>query len=282
MASASACPHCGVVLDPPPKQSRKCPDCRESIVVRTDPDSKAKLLLTEFGAEEFDQAKKARSARNKVLRRLPILGLEEGNYLLEERRLSKQFGRAPSPGDVYWGLANSTLQQLVPSPGKNAHQIKQIYWQMGLHLLDEGRSREQVQRQQRESHRWDLTDSQKGWQKVGGTSGRLCVVRTDKGTEYACCEPCTALEGAEYTYKDALDKLPLPQAECEKDWCTCMWAYQGADAPFDSDPAGEFSIEYEDLRSSSSGASQGCLTSTAAFVGVLLLAIAGVLAVVGV
>ena len=97
--------------------------------VRTDPDSKAKLLLTEFGAEEFDQAKKARSARNKVLRRLPILGLEEGNYLLEERRLSKQFGRAPSPGDVYWGLANSTLQQLIPSPGKNAHQIKQIYWQ---------------------------------------------------------------------------------------------------------------------------------------------------------
>ncbi len=277
MASASACPHCGVVLDPPPKQSRKCPDCRESIVVRTDPDSKAKLLLTEFGAEEFDRAKKARSARNKVLRQLPVLGLEEGAYLLEERRLSKQFGRAPSPGDVYWGLANSTLQQLVPSPGKNAHQIKQIYWQMGLHLLAEGRSREEVQRQQKESHRWGLTGELKGWQGFVDVGDRLAVVRTD-----TCCETCGALDGTEYTYKEAIDKLPLPQAECEKEWCTCWWSFTGSDLSDDLDLADEVSIEYEDLTSSSSGASQGCLTSTAVFIGVLLLAIAGIFAVVGV
>lgn len=279
MASASACPHCGVVLDPPPKQSRKCPDCRESIVVRTDPDSKAKLLLTEFGAGEFDRAKKARSARNKVQQQL---GLEEGAYLLEEQRLAKQFGHAPSPGDVFWGLANSTLQQLVPSPGKNAERIQQIYAQMGLHLLEEGRSREEVQKQQRKSQRWQLIHMQTSSKGFGPNFGHHCVVLTQKGTEYACCETCSALERAEYTYEEALDKLPLPQAECEKDWCTCVWGYGHDDAPFDSDQADEFSIEYEDLRSSSSGAPQGCLTSTAAFVGVLLLAVAGVLAVVGV
>ncbi len=276
MASASACPHCGVVLDPPPKQSRKCPDCRESIVVRTDPDSKAKLLLTKSGAEDFDRAKKVLSARNKVLRRLPVLGLEEGAYLLEEQRLSEQFGHTPSPGDVFWGLANSTLQRLVPNPAKNGHQIKQIYWHMGLHLLDEGRSRERVQREQRESHRWQLTGELNEWQGFGGAGERLAVIRTD-----TCCETCGALDWTEFTYEEAIDKLPLPQAECERDWCTCMWTSTGGYSD-DLDLTSEISIEYQVTTSPSSGASQGCLSSAAVLIGVLLVAIAGVLAAVGV
>jgi len=50
MSISTNCPHCEAVLDPPPKQSRKCPECRERIIVRTHPVSKAKFLLTETKA----------------------------------------------------------------------------------------------------------------------------------------------------------------------------------------------------------------------------------------
>lgn len=46
-----ACPHCGVVLDPPPKASRKCPECREQLIVRTDTVTREKLVLSPEGAE---------------------------------------------------------------------------------------------------------------------------------------------------------------------------------------------------------------------------------------
>jgi len=62
--------------------------------VRTDPDSKAKLFLTESGAKDFDLAKKNRSARNKVLRRLAGWELSEVDYLREEKRLIESFGSA--------------------------------------------------------------------------------------------------------------------------------------------------------------------------------------------
>ena len=49
----TACPHCGVVLAPPPKANRKCPECRERLVVRTrDSD---KLLFTPAGADDYDR-----------------------------------------------------------------------------------------------------------------------------------------------------------------------------------------------------------------------------------
>ena len=225
--------------------------------------------------------KKARSARKKVIRGLPILGLDERDYLKEERRLSKQFGHSASPGDIFWGLANRALQNLELNPGQNAHQIQMIHWHMGLYLLEEGRSREEVQGQQRESHRWQLIKRRADWQQVGGISSRRCVIRTDRGTEYACCEACTLLEGARFTYDEFFDQLPLPQANCEKDWCICRWDDQGVDARPRTELADRVSFDSEDPVSTSRGASPGCLSSAVVLVSILLLGIAAVLAVAG-
>lgn len=232
-ASPSACPYCGVVLDPPPKGSRKCPDCRARIVLRTDPDSKVKVLLTEGGADEFDRKKKVRSDRNRVIRELlstPALELDGGDYLKEEQRLAEMFNCKPSPGDVFSGLTNGKLNQLFPDPEKNAHLIHMIYFMMGLRALRESRSREAVQRLQREGHRWKLMDYQMSAHHFGGTPGRGAVISTNP-----CCETCSALEGANYTHEKALDEMPLPQSTCEKDWCTCMWERYLPDADWTPD-----------------------------------------------
>ena len=47
--SSPVCPHCNQLLNPPPKRSRKCPECRKPIVVRRG------CLLTEAEAAEFDE-----------------------------------------------------------------------------------------------------------------------------------------------------------------------------------------------------------------------------------
>jgi hypothetical protein len=52
-AEAAACPHCEKVIDPRPRRSRKCPHCREPVVVRKG------ALLTASDAAALDQEKPA-------------------------------------------------------------------------------------------------------------------------------------------------------------------------------------------------------------------------------
>lgn len=270
MGSEVACPNCGVLLDPPPKQSRKCPDCREAIVLRTDPDSKNKVFLTKSEVEEFDRLKKNRSERNRALRDLAGMDLDETDYRREEKRLSEKFGSNASPGDIYWGLANQTLQKLIADPKngdaehwhRNAHQIQMLYWKMGLHLLRENRSREQVQDQQRESHKWRLTKEHRTYLSMRKTS----IFSIDVGS---CCDTCRILEGGEYTFEKALEEMPLPQVDCEKDWCTCWWVNKLPDDHyFETDSLDVSGLENEDEGvsievnvASSVKPAQGCLAS---------------------
>lgn len=267
MANDSACPYCGVILDPFPKRSRKCPNCREPIVLRTEPTSKTKLLLTKSEADEFDRAKKARSLRNRVLANLEEFGLNEGHYTKTEKRLTKEFGRSPSAGDVFWRLANERIERLGRNPEKNAHDLKRCYWSMGLHLLHEGRSREAVQNQQRESHRWALIEDHTNWRNYGSHNEWIPIVDTS-----FCCETCGGLNGVEYTYEEALAKMPLPQADCEEDWCLCGWSKRISDDLNDTDLESEALVELEEESNASKKSSPGCLISLL-ILSVLVLAI---------
>jgi len=180
---------------------------------------------------------------------------------------------------------NQKLQNLMSDPDNNdarhwennAHQIQQIYWQMGVHLKDEGRPREQVQEQQRLSHQWRL-NRDKSVSEIFGESGlgKQVTISTR-----SCCDACHVLEGKEYTFGDALNEAPLPQAQCEWDWCLCTWARKRGDNASTSDLFGfdhladELSLEIEhgNRPTSASQASQGCLSSVVLLVGVLLLTV---------
>lgn len=49
------CPYCHKLLDKMPKGKRKCPHCKEEIIVRTDPVEKQKILLRTEQIEEFEE-----------------------------------------------------------------------------------------------------------------------------------------------------------------------------------------------------------------------------------
>ena len=140
-----ACPHCGVVLDPPPKANRKCPDCREPIKVRTR--DGAKLVFTPEGAVEYDRKRQAEFAYNAARRRADALGLSdtEAEWERTRRAKSEQFRQEPSGGDIFWSLANETALEAAKSG--DWHRAGMAYFQMGLHLKEEGRDFYTVRRE---------------------------------------------------------------------------------------------------------------------------------------
>ena len=100
-----ACPYCGTVLDTPPKSSRKCPVCRDNIVVRTRRSDGTKLYLTENDAKVFDAERKADAFRNKAIRAAAMIGLDTTAFERTEKEL---LAKSPvyGPSYVFWALAN--------------------------------------------------------------------------------------------------------------------------------------------------------------------------------
>lgn len=57
----NCCPNCGCVLDGEIKSSKKCPGCKEKIILRTNKLTSKKLLLSEKRSIEYDKHDKKRS-----------------------------------------------------------------------------------------------------------------------------------------------------------------------------------------------------------------------------
>lgn len=58
-----------------------------------------------------------------------------------------------------------------------------------------------------------------------GLNKKIVVVGTK------CCKNCERLNGAKYTGKEALHKMPLPNPQCTNDvngnsWCTCLYTFE--------------------------------------------------------
>lgn len=206
-ADTAACPHCGVVLDPPPSGSRKCPDCRESIVVRTK--AGTKLLFTPEGASRYDRERQREVAANKARRHATNLGFDDGQWAAMESELTERFDQTPSAGDVFWSLANQAIQQAMQQP--DWHRLKMIYFTMGLHLKDEDKPFLDVRR---ESMRCSVREHVEQAARFGAGEPQLKVLgcRPD-------CEVCAPDDERVYAANDLLTEEPPVPHDC--DWCAC-------------------------------------------------------------
>lgn len=205
-APPSACPYCGVVIDPPPARSRKCPDCRERIVVRTRRSDGAKVLLTEADAADFDEQRKAEAARNDAIRKSSNIGATPEDFANAERTVAQKFGTA-LPRDVFWQLANEFAVRAMKS--NDWHALSMVYWQQARLLYEEGKPHLDLAREaskaslQRYAH--------DGFVKQVEI---LCN----------CCELCERDAGRKMSVQDAMEQLPIPHEESANDgWCICLW-----------------------------------------------------------
>jgi hypothetical protein len=210
-----ACPHCGVVLDPPPKASRKCPECREKLVVRTDPITKEKVVLSPAGAADFDREKVTAAKRRKIMLRLDTLRLGQEDYEATAADLRDQFSVAePDSGDVFWRLANNL--QLQQEQAGQWLEAARTWREMAEHLHDEKRDPSTcLVASVRDELRYHAENT-----GPGSISDALPFVTIHA---HGGCEICGVENRRLMTIPDAQEQLPLPHEDCSKGFCSCSY-----------------------------------------------------------
>jgi hypothetical protein len=212
--AAVACPYCGVILDPPPQRNRKCPACKESIIVRTRRADGAKVLLTAADGKEFDKQRHTEAVRNSALHHARNIGASDRDFERTEQELAAKWGTAASPRDAFWQLANKTVVAAI----KNADwaRLSTVYWEQALYMCELGEPHLHLQK---EASKAELRRYAAEFADLAtGRSGLRVEVLAN-----GCCDVCAKNHGRRYSISEALELLPIPNGACEREWCNCGW-----------------------------------------------------------
>jgi len=207
------CPYCNNALGEKPKTKRKCPFCKNVICIRTLPETKEKVLMTEDGAKTFDEEKKRKSFEKKWLRVLENYGITDHDVRRQTEKLSEKWGQPANTVDVIWSLFN---QHLIPNE-TDFQQLKMIYHSMALFLSERN---EDFFPLLQESIKMELLAAkQNAWAK----KVEICAD--------SCCKTCKKLHGKIFTIDEALQEMPIPVKEClsimnkgnKQGFCFCFY-----------------------------------------------------------
>jgi len=201
MLQIAFCPYCHKALPTPPKRKVTCPFCYLSIYVREG------RPCTQDEARATDWLKK--------------LAVTREAFNAARDSFTNEVGHVPKATDVVWQLMNELVRETV-----DHHQLKMIYFQMALFLKEEGKD---FLATKQESIRAEFA----GWQNAAEAGSidwrktRLRVITCGA----ASCNACGKLEGATFTYSEALNQMPIPVRDCTHDisdgshrgWCRCCY-----------------------------------------------------------
>lgn len=127
--SPVTCPCCGAGLDPPPRRSRRCPRCRERLVLlRVDG---AAVLLTVDGAQQHEEEERRARRRDVFVRECAGLGIEPNHaFSLAVSSPANEWPEALTPQ-----LARS-IAQLACDSGDHQAELRVLEAQLGRRLPD--------------------------------------------------------------------------------------------------------------------------------------------------
>jgi hypothetical protein len=94
------CPHCGAAFTKPPSRKIKCKGCGNFVYVRTDPDTRQRVLVTEAQAEAIERRWSQKALYSRVVR------TDRPGFAEEREMLARKFGGPPRDTDVLWSLLN--------------------------------------------------------------------------------------------------------------------------------------------------------------------------------
>ncbi len=208
----AACPYCGVILDAPPKATKRCPTCGERMHLKRVAGTDERRLMTETDSEENDRAWKRVRLRKKAIRATELLGLSESEFLNAEQSLAARFGCAPGPGDVFWSLANREIGEA----GRRGdwHRTSVVYGDMARWLHEEGR------RSPFELLRQASIAELRGWAS-SPTFGPLAKVGAFDANDSHVCDACASSRDKTWTVAEALENPPVPHPDCANGFCRC-------------------------------------------------------------
>ena len=191
------CPYCNIKLDIIPTRKRRCPLCKNNIMIRISKTG-CKILITENQAMIMDWENR----------------LKEYNVLNSEiesvrSQFSAKQNKKANDRDVIWSILNSLVHKNMKL--NNFFVLQSLYSDMAYFYEEEGRDNyillQQVKRTELLKYKND------GVKKV-----EILVAKDS-------CDICKKLNKNKINIEKALEILPLPCKECrnEKHGCRCCY-----------------------------------------------------------
>lgn len=214
---STTCPYCGVVYDKPIKRKKKCPDCGNTIYVRTTQDLYPSSALTEG---EVNHAEFYMTMKNTIF-------ITMGDFKKMEKVLQKKWNtQKVNTYDVLWGLYNSLelYQRHVDKTYGKKQVLNEVFYRKKW--LDTAAASYQANRGHdpmpylQSAHRNTIQQS-----KMDEYTKGLTVKC------YNCCEACMKFDDKTFSI-DFLEKTPvLPVKACTRPFkdgskftfCTCNY-----------------------------------------------------------
>ena len=216
VATGVPCPSCAVILDPPPERTRRCPYCREQIVVRR-VDGRA-VYLTEAALPVFEQE------RQRIV--------DTETWTEQRQRWLRLAGNVRAPAARRTRLAGAPLTAAVV-------QASRTLYLSGADL---------AVRAARNEKRWQdvarirREQSAALWAEAGGKvppppevtdlheeamlAELRSMTRSSREAELIsarCCKTCRADDGKAFRINAELKVPRLPHTGCPKGICKCEW-----------------------------------------------------------
>lgn len=215
-ASAPYCPYCALLLDPPPEANRRCPRCRERIIVKR-VDGRT-IYLTEASVSVFD-AERRRMA-------------SAGRWTRERQRWLKVATAVGAPAERVARLEAAPLsEELV----RAAHALYSTTVDRSFKTAKRERRWDDASRIMRE-HAQVLfrlagasipppEESVRAHQQAAAAAlhGIAEMAREAELVGARCCSTCAADHGQTFRIATELRTPRLPHTACPKGLCRCDW-----------------------------------------------------------
>ena len=211
-----ACPSCGYILDPPPERSRRCPSCRQQIVVRH-ADGRA-VYLVESAVPIFDrERKRVLDLATWTFERERWLSLAEGVHApaaARERLATAELSSEVVEQSRSLYLTNVETAVRAARRAKRWTEVARQRRLQAATLFAEAGSPvpapDRIVELQRDGMLAELRNLQPDY-----TDAELVSV--------GCCRTCRADDGKVFKIVAELREPRLPHVDCPKGLCGCEW-----------------------------------------------------------
>lgn len=209
----SACPYCGVVIDPPPRRKKACPECKKDIYIRTKQDIVDSDLVTWEQALAID-----------FYDELQYIGATKQDFYQMKIKLKNKWSIEPSTGDVVWGVSNQLLSRgpSVINPHDpirdRLYHAKSIVYAQASYQFSSGKD-PKLYLEAVANYGIDLL------------AGIRWPQREIEILANACCENCKKINGKRILTSEAKQLKILPVKNCTNktrktdkySWCSCSY-----------------------------------------------------------
>lgn len=214
--AALACPSCGVLLSPPPTGDRRCPSCRQPIIVRH---LEGRTVLLDETALEVFNAERRREAEERVQTDARQRWLRLAHGVNAEPTRSAKLATAPISADVVAAcraLYLATAERAVKAARRERRwgDIGRIRREQARALFEEAGAPR--------SPSDEIVDLQR--------EGTIAVLRSLQPlarevelVSTRCCPACRRDDGETFKIVDEIRIHRLPHADCTLGLCGCDW-----------------------------------------------------------